>query len=63
MPSINVNLLEGRTVESKRKYAAEVTKLTCEYLEVPPERVRVIFNEMKHENFAVAGVLSVDKKK
>lgn len=62
MPTINVNLLEGRSIEAKRKYAAEVTKLTCECFEVPAERVRVIFTDMKHENFAIAGVLSADKK-
>ena len=62
MPTIHVNLLEGRTVEAKRKYAAEVTKLTCECFEVTPEKVRVVFNDMKHENFAIAGVLVADQK-
>ena len=63
MPVIQVNLLEGRSVETKRKYAAELTKLTCECLDTSPESVRVIFNEMEHENFAIAGTLAVDKKK
>jgi len=62
MPIVQVNLLEGRTIEAKRKYAAEITKLTCGCFDVPPEKVRVIFNDMKHENFAVAGVLAADKK-
>ena len=62
MPIIQVNLLQGRSIEAKRKYAADVTKLTCECFEVPPERVRVIFNEMAHENFAIAGTLAADRK-
>jgi len=62
MPTVNVSLLEGRTIEAKRKYVTEVTKLTCECFAVPAEKVSVIFNEMKHENHAVAGVLSADKK-
>jgi 4-oxalocrotonate tautomerase len=63
MPIIQVNLLQGRSVEAKRKYADGVTKLTCECLDVAPEAVRVIFNEMAHENFAIAGTLAVDRKK
>ena len=63
MPIIQVNLLQGRSTEIKRKYAAELTKLTCECLGTQPEAVRIIFSEMEHENFAVAGVLSSDKKK
>jgi 4-oxalocrotonate tautomerase len=62
MPIIQVNLLQGRSTDVKRKYAEELTKLTCEHLSVPPEAVRVIFSEMAGNNFAVAGVLSSDKK-
>ena len=63
MPIIQVNLLQGRSTEAKRKYAAELTKLTCDCLDAPPESVRIIFSEMAHEDFAVAGVLASDRKK
>ena len=63
MPIIKVNLLQGRSTEVKRKYAAELTKLTCECLDVLPESVRIIFNDMAHENFAVAGTLAADRNK
>ncbi len=63
MPIIQVNLLEGRPVEAKRAFAANVTKLVCEDLGVTAEQVRVIFNEMPHENYAIAGTLVADKKK
>ena len=63
MPIIQVNFSQGRSIEVKRKYAAELTKVTCECLDVSPETVRVIFNEMARENFAVAGTLFADRKK
>ncbi len=63
MPIIQVNLLAGRPVEAKRAFAANVTKLACEDLGVKAEQVRVIFNEMPHENYAIAGTLVADKKK
>ena len=63
MPIIQVNALQGRSTEVKRKYAAELTKVTCECLDVSPESVRIIFNVMDPENFAVAGTLAADRKK
>lgn len=63
MPVIQVNLLAGRPIEAKRAFAANVTKLACEDLGVKPEQVRVIFNEMPHENYAIAGTLVADRKK
>jgi len=63
MPIIQVNLLQGRSTEVKRKYAAELTKLSCECLDVPPESVSIIFSEIAHENLAVAGTLAADRKK
>ena len=62
MPIIQVNMLKGRPIELKRKYATELTKTTCECLDVKPETVRVIFNEMEYENFSIAGTLAADKK-
>lgn len=63
MPIIQVNLLQGRTVEAKRKFAAEVTNVACETLNVRAEQVRVIFNEMPHESYAIAGTLVADRDK
>ena len=63
MPIIQVNLLKGRPVEAKRKFAAEVSRLACECLDVRVEQVRVIFNEMPRENYAIAGTLVADRDK
>jgi 4-oxalocrotonate tautomerase len=63
MPIIQVNLLQGRSTEVKRKFASEVTRVTCECFGSKPEQVRVIFNDMPPENFSIAGVLTADRKK
>jgi 4-oxalocrotonate tautomerase len=62
MPLIQVSIVEGHTVEEKRKFAADVTKLACEDLKnVKPEQVWVKFTDMPNENFAVAGTLIADR--
>jgi 4-oxalocrotonate tautomerase len=63
MPLIKVNMLQGRSVETKRKYASEMTRVTCECLGVAPESVRIIFSEMPPENLVIAGALAADVKK
>jgi 4-oxalocrotonate tautomerase len=62
MPFVQIELIEGRTVEQKRDMAKEVTDAICKSLGVPAETVRIIIRDMSRENFATAGVLSVDRK-
>ena len=62
MPAIQVNLLQGQPIEAKRKYAAELTKLTCECFGAPPEAVSIVFNDVAHENLAIGGILVADGK-
>lgn len=61
MPIVQVEILEGRTVDQKRAMVKKVTEAICETLVVPPERVTIILREMHKENFAQAGKLSLDK--
>lgn len=61
MPIIQVNLLHGRTVEAKRRFSRELTDLACDCLDVKPEQVRIIFNEMPRDNYAIAGTLVCDR--
>jgi 4-oxalocrotonate tautomerase len=56
MPVIIINMLEGRSAEKKRKLLRKVTDAVVETLEVEPESVRIIINEIPKENFAVAGL-------
>jgi 4-oxalocrotonate tautomerase len=63
MPIIQVELLEGRAIEAKRAFAADVTQAAAKHFSVTPDRVRIIFRDMPKENYAVAGVLSSDADK
>ncbi len=62
MPIVQVQLFEGRSLEMKRKLVSEMTKVICDVLEVSPDVVRIILNEMSHENFAIAGTLVSERK-
>lgn len=60
MPIVLVNIKEGRTVDQKRRMAAEMTKVLSETMEVPQSSVRIIINEMANDNFAIGGTLVCD---
>jgi 4-oxalocrotonate tautomerase len=62
MPLIEVSLVEGHTVEEKRKFVADVTELACKDLKgVTPDIVWVKITDMPTENFGVAGTLIADR--
>lgn len=62
MPIVQVELLEGRTVEQKRVMAKEVTDAICRSLGAKPDAVTIIIRDMPTCNYAKAGVLRVDQK-
>ncbi len=62
MPIIQVNILEGRTVDQKRKFVADVTEAVVKSLGVKPDTVRIIIHEMAKHEYAIAGVLASDKE-
>lgn len=55
MPIIQMHLLEGRSVEKKRKAVAAMTAALVETLEVRPDQVRILITEHNDEQFAVGG--------
>ena len=61
MPIVQIELLEGRTVEQKRLLAEKVTKAVTETLNVPAERINIIIRDMPKENYASAGKLACDR--
>lgn len=63
MPIIDLKLLEGRTLDEKRKLVAAVTDAVVESLGVKPDSVRIVLHEMPKDNYSVAGVLASDSKK
>lgn len=56
MPIIEMHLLEGRSVEKKRKAVAAMTAALVESLEIPAETVRILITEHPVEHFSVGGV-------
>jgi len=60
MPTFNVQMFEGRTVEQKRKFVAEVTRVTCETLGCNPGSVDIIITDVKKEDWATGGKLWSD---
>ncbi len=61
MPIVQIELIEGRTVEQKRVLAENVTKAIVESLNCPETAVSIIMREMQTDNFAKAGKLWCDK--
>jgi len=62
MPILEMHLLEGRSVELKRKAVAAITAALVETLKVPPETVRILITEHNDENFSVGGVTIGERK-
>jgi 4-oxalocrotonate tautomerase len=60
MPTINVQLFEGRTLEQKRAFAKAVTQAACVTLECSAESVDIIIHEVKREDWATGGTLWSD---
>jgi 4-oxalocrotonate tautomerase len=57
MPTYHVEMMEGRTLEQKKKLVAELTRVSVEVLAVKPESVDVIITDIKRENWATGGIL------
>ena len=63
MPTIHVELFEGRTHEQKAALARELTEACVRVLGSKPEGVHVIFQDVAPQNWASGGVLWSDKPK
>lgn len=61
MPIIQFNLMEGRTIEQKRRLAEKVTDTVIEVLGVKRESVRILIHEMGLHDFSVGGVTAADR--
>lgn len=62
MPLIVVKMLEGRSVEQKRRLVREMTSVVAKYTGAPEEQVDVIIEDYPKENWAKGGVLFYDKQ-
>ena len=57
MPTYHVEMLEGRTIEQKRKLVQEITRVTVEVLGSSPDSVDILITDVKRENWATGGKL------
>jgi len=63
MPLVQVTMLQGRTVEQKRKIAERITDAMVEEAGARREAIVVTFLEVSKESYSSGGVLMVDKNK
>ncbi len=61
MPIVQIDFLEGRSIEQKRELAKKVTQAICETAKCPAEAVTIILRELPAANIAKAGTLMSDK--
>jgi 4-oxalocrotonate tautomerase len=61
MPVVTIHMEKGRPIEIKRELTDAVTKAVTVTLDVPPEWVTIIIDEVERENWAVGGRLQLDK--
>ncbi len=61
MPFIVVKMLEGRSVEQKRRLVREITNVVVKYTGASEEQVDVIIEDYGRENWAKGGTLYSDK--
>ena len=61
MPVIVVKMIEGRSVEQKRRLVKEITNVVVKFTGVTDDQVHVIIEDYAKENWAAGGVLLADK--
>lgn len=61
MPTIHVEMFEGRTEEQKRQYAKTLTEASVQVLGCSPQAVDVIFYDIKKSDWATGGKLHSDQ--
>ena len=57
MPTYHVEMMEGRTIEQKKKLVAEITRVSVEVLGGVADSVDVVITDIKRENWATGGKL------
>jgi len=61
MPIIRVEMLEGRSIEKKRELVTTLTRETARIAGCPEDSIYVVIEDVKRENWGVAGQLLSDK--
>jgi 4-oxalocrotonate tautomerase len=56
MPWVQINLLEGRSLEKKHALHRKVTAAVAEALDIPESAIKVQLIDMPPENYSQAGM-------
>lgn len=62
MPTIRVEMFEGRTPEQKKEFVKAITEATVKTLGTSPEAVDVLLFEIRKSDWATGGQLWSEKK-
>ena len=62
MPTIRVDLMEGRTVEQKRALVQALTQAVVDTIGASPESVDILLFDIKRHDWATGGQLWSDKR-
>jgi 4-oxalocrotonate tautomerase len=61
MPFVTVHLLEGRTLDQKRRLVARITEALIEEVGARREMIQVRFLEVSKEDWGRGGLLGIDR--
>lgn len=61
MAHVQITMLEGRSIEQKRRAVKRVTEVLHEELNVNPEKLTVAFVEVPRHSYARNGTLMSDR--
>jgi len=61
MAHVQITMLEGRTVEQKRRAVKRITEVLKEELNVNPEKLTITLIEVPRHNYARNGILISDR--
>lgn len=57
MPTYHVEMMEGRTIDQKKKLVEAITRVSVEILGGVPDSVDIIITDIKRENWSTGGKL------
>lgn len=55
MPIVRIEMLTGRSAETKQLIAHEITETMSRLCKVDPSHIYVMFDDIQHHDWAVAG--------
>lgn len=59
MPTVTVEMYEGRTVEQKQELVAAITDAMVEHADASPECLHVVIHDVPKENWGRNGTLGI----